>query len=119
MDSRQTSKANVAGQGGGCGVAEGYKKEVTAQLIPSGVDRSPCLKGGEGEQGDVKVSPKKPAGDLGWGRLQKLGLCLRDCIMGDKFTAKLLSYEGYHRYISVTGGAWGKKVWRVRVGAEY
>lgn len=73
----------------------------------------------EGEQGDIRTPQRSQRRISGEGLLQNLGLCFSNCIMGDKFMAKLLSYEGYHRYISVTGGAWGKKVWRVRVGAEY
>lgn len=107
----------MAGQGSGCSRAE---KELIPQLMLEWGGQVPMTDGRKRRAGGGKdISKEASWGSGGEGLLQNLGLCLRDCIMGDKFTAKLLSYEGYHRYISVTGGAWGKKVWRVRVGAEY
>lgn len=73
--------------------------------------------------GTEKDISKEACWESRGGSARDPGLCpqphFRDCIRPDQFMAKLLSDEGYHRYISMTGGAWGKKAWHVQVRAEY
>lgn len=90
-------------------MALGQKQQLLPKLILECSGQVLVTDGRRRRAGDRKTPLEKPAGALGEGLLQNQGLCFRDCITGDKFTAKLLSYEGYHRYIRVTGGAWGRR----------
>lgn len=61
------ARAIVAGQGSGCGVAEGYKKELTAQLIPEWGGQVSVPEGRGRRAGGQKDVPKDVPKEASWG----------------------------------------------------